>query len=656
MPGDGLRYQMGRRIGAGGMAEVFEGELRGVEGVVRPIAIKRVRAEYSSDPAFATMFIAEARLAAQLAHPNLVDVITFDRDPRGVPFLVMEYVAGSTLSALMRGGAIPPAVALFVVSEMLRGLGYAHERGLVHRDLSPHNVLLSERGAVKVSDFGIAMALKSRDTRSPTLSGKPAYMSPEQAHALPLDARSDLFSAGIILWEMITGERLFVGTTPTEVLAHLQYSDIHSPRQLCPDVPADLETVVMRLLQRDRERRYATAESALEALLACANVPRDGHGALVELLIARAVPQRASAAPFSAGAPDNAVPATLTALSAIPVAVQPPTKEVESWLARFLGAFSARTRALAPTAEAATDTRPETERWPDDDNRGSDGGNDGDASKLAPSQPSAAAGHARAVSPPRWPWQWRPLAVLAAAAGTIGTVMASSPAGGAEVRGASPREPEAGRQPDEQPSPMSGVRTLEPTLRAERQSATAARGLLASPHRSAGLEEARRAALPTTSEGVEVAIHSLGGEPPTLWRPLAARDIFLPRPAERTWPNAHSIAARLIAVAPEQPAAPAAPRRAESPASPGLRDESETIASLAEQQPGEEPGHAYGTLIVTSRPWADVWIDGKRYGQTPVQLRLPVGSRLVRLTNRRINHSFTVSISAARPTILERQL
>jgi serine/threonine protein kinase len=276
------------------MAEVSLGTVIGAEGFARQVAIKRVLASHSEDPRFAAMFIEEARIASQLSHPNVVSVLDFDRDPEGRLFLVMELVDGKDLAALCAAGRPPPSIATFVVSEILRGLGYAHElphagrvRGYVHRDVSPHNVLVSWEGAVKVSDFGIAKALEgTASVRSQSVKGKPAYMSPEQVSAEALDGRSDLFAVGIILWELLAGTKLFAGGV-RETFARILFRDVPRPSQLAADVPADLEAVAMRLLARDREDRYPTAEAAIEALARCADNPRNGRSELVRWMAQR---------------------------------------------------------------------------------------------------------------------------------------------------------------------------------------------------------------------------------------------------------------------------------------------------------------------------------------------------------------------------------
>jgi len=318
-PGTSGKYRLEHRLGGGGMAEVFVGEASGAEGFSRKVAIKRVRPGYSDNPAFAQMFIAEARLCAQLVHPNIVSVLDFDRDDQGQLFLVMELVNGKDLGALIASGVLPVPVVIFITTEILRGLGFAHDlpsgsgmRGIVHRDVSPHNVLLSWEGAVKVSDFGIAKALAaSAASASVSIKGKPAYMSPEQANGQALDGKSDLFAVGVMLWEMLAGQRLFVGDDTRAVLASVLFKPIPEPSSLRPGVPRDLERVAMRLLERDLFARYATAEDALADLVACADAPRAGRETLVSALAERfadAAPVRQSAARRRAGAPPPGLP------------------------------------------------------------------------------------------------------------------------------------------------------------------------------------------------------------------------------------------------------------------------------------------------------------------------------------------------------------
>ena len=289
------KYRLDTRLGGGGMAEVFLASTQGAEGFSRKVAIKRVLPGFSDNPAFAKMFIAEAQISSRLVHPNIVSVLDFDRDAENRLFLVMELVEGRDLDALVSSGLLPIPVVIFVIAEALRGLGYAHDlpsgadvRGIIHRDVSPHNVLLSWEGAVKVSDFGIAKAKSATEaTASVFIKGKPAYMSPEQANGEALDGRSDLFAVGIMLWEMLLGRRLFIGEDTRATLAAVLFGQIPRPRSIRGDLPKDLERVVMKLLERDLPARYATAEQAIHDLLECADAPRNGREALSSMLAER---------------------------------------------------------------------------------------------------------------------------------------------------------------------------------------------------------------------------------------------------------------------------------------------------------------------------------------------------------------------------------
>jgi serine/threonine-protein kinase len=293
--GNSGKYRLDQRLGGGGMAEVFLASAVGAEGFSRKVAIKRVLPGFSDNPQFGQMFVAEAQISSRLVHPNIVSVLDFDRDAENRLFLVMELVEGKDLDGLVATGVLPFPVVIYVISEALRGLGYAHDlpvgkdvRGIVHRDVSPHNVLLSWEGAVKVSDFGIAKArAASEATASVFIKGKPAYMSPEQANGQPLDGRSDLFAIGIMLWEMLVGRRLFVGEDTRSTLAAVLFGQIPRPRSLRGDVPKDLERVTMKLLERDLPARYATAEAAVQDLLECDDAPKNGREALTRILTER---------------------------------------------------------------------------------------------------------------------------------------------------------------------------------------------------------------------------------------------------------------------------------------------------------------------------------------------------------------------------------
>jgi serine/threonine protein kinase len=347
------KYTIDRRLGGGGMAEVYLGHLVGAEGFSRPVAIKRVLPSHSDDGQFTEMFVKEANLTARLSHQNLVSVLDFDRDPVHGFYLVMELVKGCDLSRLMATGPLPVPVAIHLTSEVLAGLGYAHHLpvndlgicGLVHRDISPHNVLLSWDGAVKVADFGIAKAHGAANaTASIMVKGKLAYMSPEQANGRPLDGRSDLFAVGVMLWEMLTGQKLFLRSSPQESLSALLVHPIPSPREIRREIPADIAAVTMRLLQRNVSSRIANADRAMQELRQCRDTPPDGRACLISLL-----QEKIADAPRSPTAPTRAV-----ALSDLPLANAPSVPLVSRGRSSSRGVVIATVIAVALAALGAT--------------------------------------------------------------------------------------------------------------------------------------------------------------------------------------------------------------------------------------------------------------------------------------------------------------
>ncbi|HZW87973.1 MAG TPA: serine/threonine-protein kinase, partial [Myxococcaceae bacterium] len=270
------KYVVRRKLAEGGMAEIYLAAVLGPEGFEKDVVIKRVRPGLAGDPDFVRMFIAEARVASRLNHANLVHIFDFDKH-EDTYYLAMEYVRGHSLWELRRrcqerGVAIPPMLVAQIGVEVARGLAYAHRLtengqslGLVHRDVTPHNVLLSFDGAVKLTDFGIAKA-GGRATTSGMLKGKFAYMSPEQARGDAVDARTDVFALGVTLWELLTGARLFEGDGDVAVLRAVQERLIVPPARLNPGVSSSLDAAVMRALERDPARRWPTAHELERAL------------------------------------------------------------------------------------------------------------------------------------------------------------------------------------------------------------------------------------------------------------------------------------------------------------------------------------------------------------------------------------------------------
>jgi serine/threonine-protein kinase len=290
------KYVLEQMLGQGGMAEVFLAKTIGVEGFSRQVAIKRVLREHAQNPVFSNFFVTEAKLTSKLQHHNLISVLDFDRDADGRLFLVMEFVDGIDLSALLATGPLSIPLVLYLAAEILVGLDYVHDlpitadgaRGLVHRDISPNNVLLSWAGAVKVSDFGIAKARdKTVATASTVVKGKVQYMSPEQANGRDLDGRSDLFAVGIMLYEMLSLQSLFAGDTQEETLSRLYFATIPEIRTVRRDCPKDLAHVVSELLVRDLQKRTQSAKAAYAALMRCADYPKNGRELLTALLSER---------------------------------------------------------------------------------------------------------------------------------------------------------------------------------------------------------------------------------------------------------------------------------------------------------------------------------------------------------------------------------
>jgi len=266
-------YQLIDRVAVGGMAEVFKAKRAGVEGFEKTVALKRILPHLSDNKEFLDMFVDEAKMVAGLTHPNIAQIFDLGRIDKSY-FIAMEYVHGRDMRTIMKrarekGLRMPLDLSLRVVSQVCAALEYAHrkkdERGqpmsIVHRDVSPQNILLSFEGDVKLVDFGIAKAAtKASSTDRGALRGKLLYMSPEQAWGRPIDRRSDVFSLGIVLYEMVTETKPFLGPgTELTILELVRQCLVTAPRELNPRVPEALDRVIMKALARDPEDRYQDA-------------------------------------------------------------------------------------------------------------------------------------------------------------------------------------------------------------------------------------------------------------------------------------------------------------------------------------------------------------------------------------------------------------
>jgi eukaryotic-like serine/threonine-protein kinase len=269
------KYEILRPLAKGGMAEIFLARATGTHGFEKLVVIKRLRPELAHDGDFLRMFLDEARLAATLQHSNVVQVYDFGEE-EGVHFIAMEYLHGEDVQRVLRQvGRLPLEHALSIIIGTCAGLHYAHERGIVHRDVSPQNVAVTFEGGVKLVDFGVAKSEhRLTETRHGTVKGKIQYMSPEQCCGDPLDRRSDVFALGVMLWELTTGRRLYSGRSDLLIMKTITELDAPSPSDHVEDYPSDLEPIVMRALRRMPDERYQTAEELQLALEAFARERR----------------------------------------------------------------------------------------------------------------------------------------------------------------------------------------------------------------------------------------------------------------------------------------------------------------------------------------------------------------------------------------------
>jgi eukaryotic-like serine/threonine-protein kinase len=273
------RYRVLEKLESGGMAEVFRAESQGLQGFRKQVAIKRVLPHLSEKKKFIAMFLDEARLSARLSHSNCVQVFDIGVGDQAY-FIVMEFVDGANLKSIAesvkkQGVAFPVAAAAFIAHEICKGLSYAHELTdedgvplqLVHRDVSPPNVLVTKYGEVKIVDFGLAKASSQLEKSEPGIvKGKFAYLSPEAAVGQEVDSRADIFAVGIILWELLASQRLFLGRSDLQTVKNVEAAQVPPISQINRKVPPELERIVNKALARDPHQRYRTARELGQAL------------------------------------------------------------------------------------------------------------------------------------------------------------------------------------------------------------------------------------------------------------------------------------------------------------------------------------------------------------------------------------------------------
>jgi serine/threonine protein kinase len=266
------KYTLLDRIAVGGMAEIFLARQAGLEGFEKTIVIKRIRPHLSKQGSFVKMFLNEAKLAAQLNHPNIVQIYDLGKINESY-FIAMEYIFGRDMRRIIPKAdtkeiPFPMVYALKIASSVCEGLFYAHQKAdiygnplnIVHRDITPENIFVSFDGTVKVLDFGIAKAANQiEQTKAGEIKGKLSYMSPEQCMGKPLDCRSDIFSLGTVLYEWLTGFKLFTGESEVAILKNITEGKIYKPSYFKSDIPDAVEAILMKSLEKDRDKRYQTA-------------------------------------------------------------------------------------------------------------------------------------------------------------------------------------------------------------------------------------------------------------------------------------------------------------------------------------------------------------------------------------------------------------
>lgn len=620
------RYLLQERIGGGGMASVYRATFSVEGGFEKEVALKVIRGELSEDPAFIRMFLDEARLSGSLGHPNIVQTFDFGQ-VEGIYYLAMELVRGRTLGAILetlRGNRLRlgTAASLFVAKELARALDYAHRAvgsdgsslGIVHRDVSPQNVLVSREGHVKLADFGIAKAaLRSQVTQPGRVRGKCSYMAPEQARGLEVDARADVFALGAVLWECLVGRRLFDGPSDAAVLLEVIDKDVAAPSRFIQGVPPEVDRAVLRLLERDPQQRPTSAvayRELSELAFRLARSPED--------LDLHHLQQR---------------------LASATAAVSQPEIELSTWKSSAEGAFP---WAVDPDAEtiisdeelALTPPRPLT---PDDPTRLF-------ASAERETQTLGGGGRTTEREARRRGRAMVPVAIASALGAVLGIAAMTvwNPWGGATGEGATEKietssevAPEEGRPAD---APLRPARAEpaapEPPAPAEPPAASEPRAEAESP---AAPEPPAKAEMPAPAETAAPADPQM--EAPPVYGPAAS----LAGPSEGDDSNSEAGAE---AAPRSQRAEPEAtpPRRAARPSAPSAPETAAPRKSEA-----AAPAPAAGILVLTSRlPDVRVRVDERKTETlaplSPRRFELPPGRRDIAFFRDGADEVCTVSV------------
>ncbi len=597
------RYELVERIAVGGMAEVFRAKAYGPHGFEKVLAIKRILPALAQDPSFEKRFITEAKVAVSLSHANIVQVFDFSRFGQSL-YIVMELVDGCDLSKALQhardlGTVLPLEAAMHVAVELLKGLEYAHKRGVVHRDLSPSNILLSRAGEVKIADFGIAQMGGAEVTRTVKIMGKWRYMSPEQTRGEELDARSDIFSVGAVLYELFTGQRLFSGSDANEIVYNIETMDLPRLSEIRTDLPVEIDRPLLACLERERDRRTMTAGALLEAILEVCyamSIPAlpTSLSRYIEEATAGETGQLRSASPglldeiivseIGAGRRSHSGPPRQTAMALAPPAMHPddlPPEEASSSVPRPPPRVEATNVTMI---RSVADDESSMRRWVLEDALVTVSGRP----QRAPSASDEAMGRMPSALTPA-PYEIPPTAQTGLAPAGRSRILALAVAGGVVV-------------------------ALLITV------------------------AVRRARRTEAGEPVEVIadLASDEAEPP----PSTPVQQAVPAPAP-----------------PPQPVPAPAAQADAGPATPATAADVADAAPAPERDPDPErdPPSArlrYGTIDIFSDPWAEIYLGKKKLGTAPQRgIKLPYGKHRLRLVNPVQNRSkwVTVTVPATRP-------
>ncbi|MFO0559459.1 MAG: serine/threonine-protein kinase [Polyangiales bacterium] len=635
-------YVLEERLAIGGMAEVFRARRVGAAGFSRTVCIKRILPTFCQDKPFVEMFIDEANTGAQLRHSNIVAIDDFG-EVDGRYFLAMEFIQGVDASKLLTAlcadrRSLPWEVGAFMLREVLSALDYAHRKkapdggplNVVHRDVSPHNVLLSTAGEVKLTDFGIARArTRIHQTSAHVVKGKLAYMAPEQARAQPLDGRADLFSAGVSAYEWLANQRPFTGKNEPEVVSNLLKGRREKLTALRPDVPDALESVIDGLLEVDRNRRIESASAAL-ALLDPLVSPSAGR--LLAAIVAHYFFPHAVTSVGRVGpafSPANLPPSPLLGQAApiVPVVAPPPSNPPAPRLS--LNA-PARVESAVAT-QLSSPAQPSQPSYPSL-SEGSDVAVSApiDTASLSPHDGSTAVSDVLEAAPERT--ESRPV------------VLESSKTMGAEEAPLRPQDLVTRTSMRPVIDASSSIESVAPvTIAAEREDSSTVR---AKEKRSS----ARRPSLvivivigaAVLIATIALAILRSGREPsvnarPTVSERVVARDAIEP---PRALPPA-AVEQRSVTVRAE-PAVTVteAPRATAAPAATGAHARRSARRSRATAS-APRVGAGLGTLAVQALPWAELTIDGSRDGITPIYRRITAGTHRITLVHPPSGHRAT---------------